>query len=67
MTETTEERAARIRRQAMRDHLFVPAERDPQYCGHWSGSSRTSEFGTLTFRVQCGYPPSATAPTSTTN
>lgn len=55
--EATEERAERIRRQAMRDHPFAPDERDPRYCGHWSGSSRTSDAGTLTFRAQCGYPP----------
>ena len=51
-----EERTARIKRQAMRDHLFVPDERDARYCGHWSGSTRTTAAGTLTFGTQCGYP-----------
>jgi len=54
--ETREEYIARVRRQSMRDHPFEPSD-DPRYCGHWSGSSRTTESGTLSLSSQCGYPP----------
>jgi hypothetical protein len=60
-TETTEERIARIRRQSMRDHPFEPSD-DPRYCGHWSRSSRTGEHGTLSYGIQCGYPPDTHPP-----
>jgi hypothetical protein len=50
--ETLEERRARARRSAMRDHPFAG---EGQYCEHWSGSSRTTEHGTLSFRSQCGW------------
>ncbi len=54
--ETAEEYIARCRRQAMRDHPFVPSD-DPRYCGHWSNSTRTGAHGTLKFGSQCGYTP----------
>jgi hypothetical protein len=60
-TETAEEYIARVRRQSMRDHPFEPSD-DPRYCGHWSRSSRTGEHGTLSFGIQCGYPPDTHPP-----
>lgn len=46
----------RIAQDSLRDHPFTASE-DPRYCGHWSGSSRSTDVGTLTFRSRCGYPP----------
>lgn len=50
--ETLEERRARIHAAVMRDHPFVG---DGPYCEHWSGTSKTGDYGTFTFSSQCGW------------
>jgi hypothetical protein len=54
----SEQRAQRIKRQAMRDHVFLPSERDPRYCGLMLGGKPvTGAAGDqLAVLVECGYP-----------
>jgi hypothetical protein len=52
VSETPEEFRARVLASVMRDHPF---EGLGQYCGHWSGGSRSGEFGTLTMGMRCGW------------
>ncbi len=54
MAETPEQLAARLKRQAMRDHAFVG---NGEYCEGWNAPvSYSSETATITMRSGCGYP-----------
>jgi hypothetical protein len=58
ISETDEERAARIKAEAMRDHPFVGDGAGGPYCQDMGREMTmgSREFGQVTMRVQCGYP-----------
>jgi hypothetical protein len=57
-SESPEERVARVKREAMRDHPFVGDGRGGPYCQDMGRETvmGSREFGQVFMRVQCGYP-----------